>query len=262
MRSGTLFWGLFLVLLGGLLLLSNLGIITASLWGLIWPLLMVLLGVWIIFGRRLRGALPAQHVAIPLDGARSARLRLGHGAGRLTVRGGAAPELLAEGDFAGGVDLKTRRTGDLLEATLRVDEHAWSDLAFSSGGMEWSVAFNPQVPLDLRLETGAGEAHIDLTDLLIGELELSSGASSTDLALPAHAGLTRAHFSLGAASLRVRVPAGVAARVRSSSGLATIQVDTLRFPASGGVYQSPDYETAANRADIFIEAGAATVEVR
>jgi hypothetical protein len=60
----------------------------------------------------------------------------------------------------------------------------------------------------------------------------------------------------------VRVPSGVAARIRASGGLADIRVDRDRFPRAGGVYQSADYDTAANKVDIDVEAGVGSVNIR
>jgi hypothetical protein len=114
----------------------------------------------------------------------------------------------------------------------------------------------------LKLETGASESILDLSELLVTELNLQSGASSTELTLPAGAVYTRAKISGGAASFKVRVPSGVAARIQYSGGIASLDVDELRFPRSGDGFQSPDFATAKNKVELNIEVGAASVEVR
>lgn len=45
-------FGLFLVFLGTLFLLQNLGFITADVWEIFWPLAIVAFGICIIFGRK------------------------------------------------------------------------------------------------------------------------------------------------------------------------------------------------------------------
>ena len=60
----------------------------------------------------------------------------------------------------------------------------------------------------------------------------------------------------------MRVPSGVAARIRISSGLAGVSVDAERFPRVGSEYISPDYETAENRLDLEINTGVGSVSVR
>ena len=263
MKSSTLFWGIVLILLGGVLLMSNLGLFTADVWGILWPCLVILLGVWLLLGALNRKALDVEHAIVALEGAQRARLRLQHGAGRLRLYAGASGDNLVEGDFGGGLNVQTRRQGDLLEVDMRVPARAWSAPTFwSTGGLNWSFGLNPATSLILDLETGAGKSHVDLSDLQVGELILKTGASSTTLDMPAKAGYTRAEISSGAASVRVNVPPGVAARIRYSGSLASISLDKQRFPLSGGVYQSPDYDSADNKVDLNIEFGVGSVDVR
>jgi hypothetical protein len=66
----------------------------------------------------------------------------------------------------------------------------------------------------------------------------------------------------GAASIVLRVPENVAARIRVGGALSGVQVDRDRFPRQGDVYQSPDYETAENKAEIHVETGVGSITVR
>lgn len=263
MKPNTLFWGIVLILLGGLLLLGNLGILSVDVWSVLWPALVILLGVWMLLGVFLRRSPTTEHASVPLEGARRARLRLNHGAGRLQVQAGAGPGSLAEGDFGGGLELRKRLDGDTLEATLGLPPQVWSPFGWGPGSsLDWSVRLGRDLPMRLELDTGANEASVDLSELLVEELRLNSGASSTTLTLPASAGQTRAKISVGAASVRINIPQGVAARIHTTSGVASISVDRERFPRSAGVYQSPDYDAAANKVDLDIEAGVGSIDVR
>jgi hypothetical protein len=129
-------------------------------------------------------------------------------------------------------------------------------------GLEWDIKLNRDIPLTLRLDTGASQSEIDLRELLVSDLRVSTGASKTDLTLPANAGITTVKVELGAASLDMVVPDGVAARIRSEHGAAAIEIDTTRFPYSNGIYESMDFSSAQNKLDIKIQAGAGRVAVR
>ncbi len=265
MRRPAVFWGTVLVLVGLVLFLDNLGVFgDLSVWRLIWPLLLIAVGVWVLVGTVWR-AQPAQMepASIPLQGAARAAVKVQHGAGRLTVGAGAAPGQLVSGEFAGGLDYTAERQGDTLKVRMKPATEAWA-FPWAWGarrGLDWNLRFTEEIPLALKFETGAGEYQLDLSGLRVTELELETGASATSVVLPAQAGHTEAKISCGAASVNVRVPEGVAARIRVDSGLAGISVNRERFPRVEGGYRSPDYDTAANKVDLKIEAGVGSVDV-
>jgi len=262
MKRGTPFWGFVLIILGLALLLDNLGLLgNIDIWNLLWPLFLIALGAWILFGRVLRRPPERQHASIPLEGAQSARVKVGHGAGRLDVYPGSVIGTLVEGDFTGGLDYRSQLVGNVLEVKMRPPE-SYFPFDWSPGYLlDWSFGLATDVPLSLDFEIGASENNLNLRDLRLTELRLKTGASSTSIELPANAGQTRAIIESGAASVNISVPQGVAARIRTQGGLSSIQVDTNRFPQVGGVYQSPDYDTAANKVEMEIQMGVGSVRV-
>ena len=268
MRKSSLFWGVVLVFVGALLLLNSLGIFNVDVWSLIWPVFLIVLGLWSLWGV-FAGPCTAgtEEVTIQIEDAKRARLRIRHGAGRLRVDAGAGAGELVTGMFGGGLDYRPRREGDALTVDMRVPAGGFPHIIapwnwMGGRGLDWSFGLNREIPLSLDLETGASDMRLDLTDLRVTDLRLQTGASETKLLLPANAGHTRVNINAGAASVKVRVPSGVAARIRAKGGLAEIKVDRNRFPRAGGVYQSPDYDTAANKVDIVIEMGVGSVNVR
>lgn len=125
----------------------------------------------------------------------------------------------------------------------------------------WHLQLAPDLPFDLALKAGASDCRLDLRDLQIKRLRLDAGASSLHVTLPASAGMTEVRCSSGAASLVIRVPGGVAARIRTKGGLSSTSVDRRRFPRQGTTYQSPDYDTATNRVDIQLQIGVGSVDI-
>ena len=261
MRRNAIFWGSMLVLFGVLFLLSNLGIFNINVWSLFWPIILIGMGLWFLYGYFFRPKGEVEHANIRLEGASRARLRVNHGAGRLNIYAGAGAGDLAEGDFGGGLDQSSRLSGDTLDVTMKVPSQVFV-FPFGPGmSLDWSFGLARQIPLELELETGANESQIDLTDLQVTRLSVKSGASSTNVRLPASVGLTSVTVETGAASVKLFVPQGVAARVSGSAGLAAINVDERRFPRIGSMNQSPDYDSAANKVDITISVGVGSVDV-
>ena len=95
------------------------------------------------------------------------------------------------------------------------------------------------IPLELVIETGASESKLDLTNLQVTDVRIKSGAASVDMVLPSEVSFCRVGVESGAASVTLHVPGNVAARIRSSSALSSISVDTNRFPHRGNVSSLP-----------------------
>ena len=267
MLRGSQVGGIILVGVGALVLL---GVITSlPVTAILFAAALIGAGAWIITGAtRGRADLPREQASIPLDGATEAAVKIRHGAGRLAVGAGAGPGDLLSGTFGGGLDARTTREGTRLRTELQVKERRVGDLAGSVlhgkfDTLDWDLVFSPKVTLDLELETGASESRIVLTDLKARDVRLRTGASSTTIDLPAAAGLTRLWVDSGAAAVKVRVPGGVAARIRLRAALAGTRVDAVRFPrrSEEPVYESADFGTAANRVEIDVDTGVGSIEI-
>ena len=265
MRRGQLFLGIFLLLIGGVVLANEMGIKLPngmSLMELFWPMLLIFGGVWVLVGVLFRGNVETENASIDLQGANTASLKVSHGAGELNIHSGANTNELAHGSFSGGLDHKAARNGDRLEVRMK-PVRDFMDFPFFGprAQLDWDVALNPEIPTALTLSLGANKAILDLRDLNITDLKLETGASDTRLTLPAR-GRFSADLDLGAASLEVTIPDSLSARIRASLGAADMQIDESRFPRNGSYYQSPNYDSAANSVDMTIDAGAASIKIR
>lgn len=269
-RRSTLILGIAIILIGILSLLRAVDVISISVGGLIGAVVLVGIGVailWSIVAKPQMAEVEVEEAVISLEGATSASVRVSHGAGRLVVDASAGPGELASGTFGGGLDTRTKRDGDKLDVRMRLPSGQFPTVVLPwnwgrGRGLDWTFGLNPEVPLSLRFDTGASDMRLDLSELKVSRLRLSTGASSMVLTLPANAGHTRVDVESGVASLKILVPEGVAARIRVGGGLSSTTVDRSRFPRTGGVYQSEDYESAANRAEIRVSTGVGSVSVR
>lgn len=262
MRRDNLFLGSLLILLGGLFYLKAAGILPGEVLTWFWPLFLVALGIWVVAGVFVeRRALEGEETfSIPLGDARQASLKLAHGAGQVEISAGAPSGQLLVGPLARGMSHSSRLVGDKLEASIEAGPTFVPFIGPRSG--VWRFRLNGELPLTLHIEAGATQLNLDLSDLRLTYAQIKTGASSTRLTLPARAGSTLVDIEAGAASMDIRVPEGVAARIRSKEGVLALNVDTKRFPPLGqGVYQSADYDQAANRVEVSLEAGLGSVRV-
>jgi hypothetical protein len=268
MKRQKLIWGLILLLVGVLLLADNLGLfadLPVGIWQIIWPVALIALGIWVLWattrGKTYSGE--EEHRVVPVEGSKRAEIALDYGAGEFSVESGTEPGAILSGDFEGGVETRIRREGGTANVRLSNPSRAfWLPWTWSASFRHrWSVRLTDQLPLDLTVKVGASDCRLDLTECRVERLRLDTGASSTRVQLPARAGHTEVTGSSGAASVSVKVPEGVAARIRASGGVASINVDRKRFPRQGQVYVSPDYETAENTVDIDLDMGVGSLSI-
>ena len=193
-------------------------------------------------------------IAVPLSGLVEAEVRLGFGGGELTV-GPAQPGTLISGTFEGGVIQRSKAPGRIELEPLSPGRPlvTWRPV-------QWNMGLTTEIPVDFRLDTGANRSTIDLTGLRIRRLEIHTGASETNVQLPA-AGETAVRVECGFASVNLVVPHGVAARISGTVSLGAIDVDESRFPRVAEGWASADYETAANRVDISVSGGFGSVRI-
>ena len=285
-------FGILLVLLGALLLLQTMGIVSWGLWlelWRFWPVALIAGGVSIILGRRfpvlaslvvvflLVGTVGAAAFFIvadtesfvvsefseSLDGAEFLELEVEFGAGELRISDlplGSTDLLQARLSGSGSsaaLVSKVVRSGNRAEVKLGNVQNSFFNLAIDR---KLEVMIARDVETNLSIESGAGDINVDLEQLQVADLALEGGAVSAELITPAMAGFTDATVGIGAASLEVTVPEGVAAEIRVDAGMSSVDIDD-RFPKVNGLHVSPDYDTAAHRLNLEVVGGAASIEV-
>lgn len=261
MRRGSIFWGGILILLGVLFSLQAANIID-DVFGWFWPLFLILLGVAVLVSRFTAPNLTGGGAfSINLEGAAKVALDIDHGAGSVKVMGGAPYGTAVSGAQGTAMSLKSHLNGD----TLTVDIDAGPSFIPFLGpeGGSWVFQLTNEVPVSMKFDGGAASLDFDFTDTKLEFLGVDMGAASLTLKLPAHAGRTLVDVESGAASIDITVPQGVAARIRIEQGASAQSIDSSRFPqVMDGMYQSPDFDSAENRAEINLEGGANSVTIR
>ncbi len=274
--------------------------IWGSVWRL-WPLILVLIGLELFLGGSARGLTsglivlvlvaglvwaglagafgrftgdngPAEtHTATQsLQDASSASVMVRFGAGTLNIGplhgdSGQLAQMTYEGPapLAPRASYRVRNGQGFLTYTTRGGGPPFRLPFTDHGGGQMELLLTPAVPLNLDVQEGASDSRVDLRELRVSTLQLQTGASHINLILPEHAGTTAAAIKGGAATVEVEVPQGVGAHIQYEGGLSTLNVDQTRFSSMGErTYQSADYDSAANKVDLTIQTGVATISVR
>lgn len=221
---GSIIVPLLVITVGVLFLLSNLGLLTRDLWtvfGRLWPVLIIALGVEFILGdRTLRDALAVivsllvvvgigmiaaylfgpsdwfyrgQDVSETIGDAGRAEVLLRGGIGAITIDESVSEGMLLEATLAVRLDERIEksvwRTTGIEETVVRVELGAFGWLPewrFRPGGNDtivWKVHLTPWVPMDLTVRS-AGGADLDLAAVQLTSLELDLEAGGGRIDLP------------------------------------------------------------------------------
>jgi hypothetical protein len=174
---------------------------------------------------------PTQHdsQSVASDAAKALRTEVKMGAGTLKLSGGTSKWM--EGDFSYNVAswkpvVKYSTFGTRGDLTIEQPSSNESHLNTTN---DWDLRFNNDIPTELTVRLGAGEARLDLGSLALRNLEVEMGAGSLRLDLrgtPKHDYDVRVRGGAGEAI--VHLPKDVGISAKASGGLGEIKVQGLR----------------------------------
>ena len=260
MSKSSIFWGIVLIFVGTLLILNNFGYININIWAVIGPLLLILLGLWVMLSTKFRKG-DAEHIEVPLNHIEKAAANINYAAGQLRITGVSDSVNLLLGDLSGGFTLDQKSVKESVSIQLDLKEN-FPIIVWIPVGTEWNIRLNNTIPFEMDIKTGAVDAVIDLSNIRVKKFQLTTGASLTQLILSPAIGTGYYVIKSGLASVTIQVPSGVSARIRASVGLGIVNVDQSRFPKLGGEYKSIDYDASEAKVDLAVETGLGIIDIR
>ena len=157
------------------------------------------------------------------------------------------------------MNTRSHTTGDQLDVRVEAGPSFLPFIGPSEG--IWRFQISRDLSVLLTVESGASSINIDLKDVLARHLAVKTGASSVNVTLPAR-GVCLFDLDGGATTVNILVPEATAARIHVD-GVTSMDVDTNRFSRiEADVYQSSDFDTASDRAEINIKSGLGKVTVK
>ncbi|TGE37758.1 hypothetical protein E4K67_13675 [Desulfosporosinus fructosivorans] len=157
------------------------------------------------------------------------------------------------------LDLSTQQSGDTLDVTL-------SSTAFgrNSDPIKWSdleLNLSRKVHYDLDVAAGAINGTMDLSNLLVDNFKISTGASNFEMEFGDTGITTRGKIDSGASKLTLVIPENVGITIRLN-GVAT----STNFMGSGLLlddksWVSPQYANALTKIDLDISMAAGSVRL-
>jgi hypothetical protein len=288
-------WPYLLIGIGLFFLLGNLGIVSGLL--RLWPLILIAIGVMFLFGRTGTPTIKQEHFSEPVNGAESAHVKLNLAVGEHNVTSTAMADTLIDadltyvGEVAFSVSGEEEKVVSLSQSPAFTVE--WLNPAnwFNHNPkLRWDVGLNPNIPIDLDVHGGVGEASLDLSNLNLTHVEVGGGVGEIDLTLPAR-GDYDGYLKIGVGEFRITVPSSASADLRVKGGVgectvtvpldAAVRLDARtgigdisvpsRFTrvsgggdgiSKSGVWETPDFDSAEHRVVIDFEGGVGELRVR
>ena len=205
---------------------------------------------------------PMKEEQIHLDRGKvdHANIELDMGAGEMVVKGGA--EKLVDGTFQFNVPRAEPKVSDSVSGThatvtIQQPEHS------GFGGHKryaWDLQLNNEVLTDLAVNCGAGQARLELGQLMLRSLDVHMGAGQVDLDLrgtPSHD--YDVNISGGVGQATVYLPQNVGIHAEAHGGLGSITVTGLE--KHGDYWQNSLFDNSKVNVRLKVEGGIGEIRI-
>lgn len=261
-KKTSFFWPVILVGAGVILLLRNFGVLEnfdiQTLFRL-WPLILVVIGLDLIFGHRFpwAGALiglltiggifaflyyapklginpPAdvstEVLSTPLENTSHVQYNLNTSYELVSIKALPASTDLIKATIVHHGTLNFTVTGDvdkIVSLSETSDTQNWFSPDLLTSQLKWEIGLNPAVPTALNLDGGSGALDINLTGIDLESLNASFGSGASSIILPTTTTAYTAKIDSGSGAVRLSLPSASEVTLILSSGSGAVN---LRIP--------------------------------
>jgi hypothetical protein len=208
------------------------------------------------------GPLRTESRVVELEGADSVQVDITIGAGRLRLEGGS--RALMEGAFTYNIEEWRPEVNYIVNedaGILTIQQPRGIEINPQVGASQydWNLRFNNQVPIDLNMVLGAGEAVLYLGDINLTRLSVTTGAGSTILDLRKNwQNDLQVDITGGVGEVTVQLPTRTGVRLETS-GLAVVNASDLE--RDGNVYVNQIFGQTDNSLFITFQTGMGTLNL-
>jgi hypothetical protein len=208
------------------------------------------------FPRRHESFAAAKHIAqtVELKDAKSINAKLEMGAGQLTINSGAMRAMETDFTYTDSYDeprVDYSVTGGV--GNLNITQGSRS-VHMGRSQNDWNVHFSKDIPLELKIDMGAGQGNLHLRDVPLTRLDLNIGAGQVDVDLTGDRKTDlKADIEGGVGQANIRLPKNVGVIAEASGGIGSIEVHGLK--RSDGSYTNEAYGKSPTTIRLKVEGG-------
>ncbi|MGD0403668.1 MAG: toast rack family protein [Candidatus Acidiferrales bacterium] len=221
---------------------------------------LAILGLAVTVGRHGREATVHSTQAIELQGAKSVNTEISMPTGHLILTGGSSRLLDADFDYR-AVEGKPRVdysvSGDRGQLDVTQEE---KHIHLGSRRNDWTLRFGNAIPLDLKIELGAGKSDLNLAGVNVAHLEVNMGVGRMDLDLTGERKQDlQVDIQGGVGSAEIRLPKNVGVHVNASGGIGSVNAQGLRH--EGSSYVNDVYGKTHTTIQVNIQGGVGEISL-
>ncbi|NCA85066.1 MAG: hypothetical protein EOM83_05750 [Clostridia bacterium] len=179
-------------------------------------------------------------------------------AGEFTIDG-VSDDLLSfqrEGNF-GRYYLNANNAGSAVVLKLGMEQHFRRMDNFRNKA---TISLHPDPLWDVKVDAGAATIDFDLTPFRVDNIDIDGGASDITLRLGSRHPLSEVSIDAGAVNVAIEIPAASGCRVKTSTFLSNKDLEGFE-KQENGLYLTENYDTAAARIEISINAAVSDLKV-
>mgnify|MGYP000875204435 FL=1 len=296
MKSRGIGVGVFLLLVGAVLLLINLGVINWSIFDAIldlWPLFLVVIGINIIAGKRQAVKIIAWVLLLAVlitygyinmerykrdkgqDGnneyfveklAETEKGDLKLSLGGLSFNIGSGSNYLLEA-AATSPTMKYSVDYDEGNRIARIDiKQAKESIIVNRVGNQADYSYrlnlNDDVKWDIDAKIGAVSGTMDLSDIKVDDLEADLGAGKLDIIFGTANKMTNVKINAGASKVDLVFPEEAGVRIKVKGALSDTDLEDLNWEVKDGYYTSPNYDRSQSKINVNVSIGVGQLSVK
>ena len=207
------------------------------------------------------GPLQRDSRTIDLDKSESLRVDLNMGVGNLRVDSGT--NKLMRADFSYNVPSwkpYVRYNASPTHSTLSIEQPSHHQARLGNTKYSWDVRLNRDVPLDVRVRFGAGDANLNLGNLPLRSVDVDMGVGKLNLDLR---GNPKKNYEVrirgGVGEATVRIPDDVGVDAQAEGGLGSVTAPGMR--REGNRYRNSAWDRAKVRIHLDIQGGVGSIRL-
>ncbi|OLS03612.1 LiaI-LiaF-like domain-containing protein [Tissierella creatinophila] len=284
--------GIVLIVIGIIWILSNLNLINVNVYNIVnymirgvfdlWPLILVIVGINIMFKREglntilwilffivlivyslfIKGNILEKTSNGNLkDEIYTVEMREDIEKGKLDLDVGATSFNIdpIDDDFAklehdGTFNYKFSRKGN--EENLYISNEIPNDILNNKNKRSFELGLNKEIPWELDLDVGAISGNLNLKDIMVKKLDVDMGAGKIEITLGDKAELTSMDIDAGASQIILNIPESSGLKLNYDGALNSTNFDDLGLiKTENGKYVSDNFNAASSKYEIEVDMG-------